>query len=201
MNKSSMVLFSSGSSGLKDPQTCWSEGSRYHPPYLSEGADADWNQGCGQPGAHRPWPAWADHRRQADWVTAFRAHLEKCIYALLCLNGAHFHFSKTAIAIDTIINQKRFNDGTDEKKKLYCIYVAIGQKRSTVAQLVKRLTDADAMKYTIVVSATASDAAPLQYLAPYSGCSMGEYFRDNGKHALIIYDDLSKQASSNVKRN
>lgn len=103
--------------------------------------------------------------------------------------------SKTAIAIDTIINQKRFNDGTDEKKKLYCIYVAIGQKRSTVAQLVKRLTDADAMKYTIVVSATASDAAPLQYLAPYSGCSMGEYFRDNGKHALIIYDDLSKQVS------
>ncbi|XP_055080245.1 ATP synthase subunit alpha, mitochondrial isoform X2 [Periophthalmus magnuspinnatus] len=101
---------------------------------------------------------------------------------------------KTAIAIDTIINQKRFNDGTDEKKKLYCIYVAIGQKRSTVAQLVKRLTDADAMKYTIVVSATASDAAPLQYLAPYAGCSMGEYFRDNGKHALIIYDDLSKQA-------
>ncbi|XP_021571714.1 ATP synthase subunit alpha, mitochondrial isoform X3 [Carlito syrichta] len=101
---------------------------------------------------------------------------------------------KTSIAIDTIINQKRFNDGTDEKKKLYCIYVAVGQKRSTVAQLVKRLTDADAMKYTIVVSATASDAAPLQYLAPYSGCSMGEYFRDNGKHALIIYDDLSKQA-------
>lgn len=101
---------------------------------------------------------------------------------------------KTAIAIDTIINQKRFNEGTDEKKKLYCIYVAIGQKRSTVAQLVKRLTDANAMKYTIVVSATASDAAPLQYLAPYSGCSMGEYFRDNGKHALIIYDDLSKQA-------
>ncbi|XP_034508795.1 ATP synthase subunit alpha, mitochondrial-like, partial [Ailuropoda melanoleuca] len=101
---------------------------------------------------------------------------------------------KTSIAIDTIINQKRFNDATDEKMKLYCIYVAIGQKRSTVAQLVKRLTDADAMKYTIVVSATASDAAPLQYLAPYSGCSMGEFFRDNGKHALIIYDDLSKQA-------
>lgn len=105
---------------------------------------------------------------------------------------------KTSIAIDTIINQKRFNDGSDEKKKLYCIYVAIGQKRSTVAQLVKRLTDADAMKYTIVVSATASDAAPLQYLAPYSGCSMGEYFRDNGKHALIIYDDLSKQVKGNV---
>nr|XP_047911731.1 ATP synthase subunit alpha, mitochondrial-like isoform X2 [Anser cygnoides] len=101
---------------------------------------------------------------------------------------------KTSIAIDTIINQKQFNDGTDEKKQLYCIYVAIGQKRSTVAQLVKRLTGADAMKYTIVVSATASDTAPLQYLAPYSGCSMGEYFRDNGKHALIIYDDLSKQA-------
>jgi len=101
---------------------------------------------------------------------------------------------KTAVAIDTIINQKRFNSGTNEKAKLYCIYVAIGQKRSTVAQIVKRLTDADAMKYTIVVSATASDAAPLQYLAPYSGCAMGEYFRDNGKHALIIYDDLSKQA-------
>ncbi|CAI9733969.1 ATP synthase subunit alpha, mitochondrial-like [Octopus vulgaris] len=101
---------------------------------------------------------------------------------------------KTAIAIDTIINQKRFNEGTDETKKLYCIYIAIGQKRSTVAQIVKRLTDADAMKYTIVVSATASDAAPLQYLAPYSGCAMGEYFRDNGSHALIIYDDLSKQA-------
>ncbi|XP_047486426.1 ATP synthase subunit alpha, mitochondrial-like [Penaeus chinensis] len=101
---------------------------------------------------------------------------------------------KTAIAIDTIINQKRFNDAAEEKKKLYCIYVAIGQKRSTVAQIVKRLTDADAMKYTIVVSATASDAAPLQYLAPYSGCAMGEFFRDNGKHALIIYDDLSKQA-------
>jgi len=101
---------------------------------------------------------------------------------------------KTAITIDSIINQKRFNDAADEKKKLYCIYVAIGQKRSTVAQIVKRLTDADAMKYTVVVSATASDAAPLQYLAPYSGCAMGEYFRDNGKHALIIYDDLSKQA-------
>ncbi|KAL5110246.1 ATP synthase subunit alpha mitochondrial [Taenia crassiceps] len=101
---------------------------------------------------------------------------------------------KTAIAIDTIINQKRFNEGADEKKKLFCIYVAIGQKRSTVAQLVRRLTITGAMKYTIVVSATASDAAPLQYLAPYSGCAMGEYFRDNGKHALIIYDDLSKQA-------
>merc|ERR1739838_477092 len=101
---------------------------------------------------------------------------------------------KTAVAIDTIINQKRFNDGTEDKKKLMCIYVAIGQKRSTVAQIVKRLTDADSMKYTIVVSATASDAAPLQYLAPYSGCAMGEFFRDNGQHALIIFDDLSKQA-------
>jgi len=101
---------------------------------------------------------------------------------------------KTAVAIDTIINQKRFNDGKEDKKKLMCIYVAIGQKRSTVAQIVKRLTDADAMKYTIVVSATASDAAPLQYLAPYSGCAMGEFFRDNGQHALIIFDDLSKQA-------
>jgi F-type H+-transporting ATPase subunit alpha len=101
---------------------------------------------------------------------------------------------KTAVAIDTIINQKRFNDQGDESKKLYCIYVAIGQKRSTVAQLVKTLTDADAMKYTIIVAATASDAAPLQYLAPYSGCAMGEFFRDNGKHALIIFDDLSKQA-------
>jgi len=101
---------------------------------------------------------------------------------------------KTAVAIDTIINQKRFNDAAEEKQKLYCIYVAIGQKRSTVAQIVKRLHDADALKYTVLVSATASDAAPLQYLAPYSGCAMGEFFRDNGKHALIIYDDLSKQA-------
>merc|ERR1711981_20343 len=101
---------------------------------------------------------------------------------------------KTAVAIDTIINQKRFNEAGDAKKKLYCIYVAVGQKRSTVAQIVKRLTDADAMKYTIVVSATASDAAPLQYLAPYSGCAMGEFFRDNGMHAVIIFDDLSKQA-------
>merc|ERR1711930_13621 len=101
---------------------------------------------------------------------------------------------KTAVAIDTVINQKRFNDAGDAKKKLFCIYVAVGQKRSTVAQIVKRLTDADAMKYSIVVSATASDAAPLQYLAPYSGVAMGEYFRDNGMHAVIIFDDLSKQA-------
>merc|ERR1712179_807630 len=101
---------------------------------------------------------------------------------------------KTAVAIDTIINQKRFNDAGDAKKKLFCIYVAVGQKRSTVAQIVKRLTDADAMKYSIVVSATASDAAPLQYLAPYSGVAMGEYFRDNGMHAVIIFDDLSRKA-------
>merc|ERR1712158_180388 len=101
---------------------------------------------------------------------------------------------KTAVAIDAIINQKRFNDGDDAKKKLYCIYCAVGQKRSTVAQIVKRLTDADAIKYTIIVVATAAYAAPLQYLAPYSACAMGEYFRDNGMHALIIYDDLSKQA-------
>jgi len=92
------------------------------------------------------------------------------------------------------MNQKRFNSGDDEKKKLYCVYVAIGQKRSTVAQLVKRLEDADALKYTIIVSATASDAAPLQYLAPYTGATMGEFFRDSGRHSLLIYDDLSKQA-------
>jgi F-type H+-transporting ATPase subunit alpha len=101
---------------------------------------------------------------------------------------------KTAIAIDTIINQKRFNEGTDESKKLYCIYVAIGQKRSTVAQLKDRLAASDALKYTVIVSATASDAAPLQYLAPYTGATMGEHFRDNAKHALIVFDDLSKQA-------
>ena len=101
---------------------------------------------------------------------------------------------KTAIAIDAIINQKEVNKSNDEKKKLYCIYVAIGQKRSSVAQIVKTLEDAGAMEYTIVVAATASDPAPLQFLAPYTGCTMGEYFRDNGMHALIIYDDLSKQA-------
>jgi F-type H+-transporting ATPase subunit alpha len=119
---------------------------------------------------------------------------------------------KTAVAIDTILNQKRWNDGKDEDKKLYCVYVAVGQKRSTIAQLVKTLEENDAMKYSIIVAATASEAAPLQYLAPFSGCAMGEWFRDNGKHgehnsaihqvhgfiifcvALIIYDDLSKQA-------
>ncbi|MEJ1969905.1 MAG: F0F1 ATP synthase subunit alpha [Rhizomicrobium sp.] len=101
---------------------------------------------------------------------------------------------KTAVAIDTIINQKPINAGTDEGAKLYCIYVAIGQKRSTVAQIVKTLEDAGAMEYTIVVAATASEPAPLQFLAPFSGCAMGEWFRDNGMHALIIYDDLSKQA-------
>jgi F-type H+/Na+-transporting ATPase subunit alpha len=101
---------------------------------------------------------------------------------------------KTAVAIDTIINQKAVNAGTDEKAKLYCIYVAIGQKRSTVAQIVKTLADAGALEYTIIVTATASEPAPLQFLAPFSGCAMGEWFRDNGMHALIIYDDLSKQA-------
>ena len=101
---------------------------------------------------------------------------------------------KTALAIDTIINQKEINKSGNEKEKLYCIYVAIGQKRSTVAQIVKSLEDVGAMEYTIIVSATASDPAPLQFLAPYTGCTMGEYFRDNGMHALIIYDDLSKQA-------
>ena len=101
---------------------------------------------------------------------------------------------KTAIAIDTIINQKDNNNSKDEKKKLYCIYVAIGQKRSTVAQIVKTLQDAGAMEYSIVVAATASDPAPLQFLAPYTGCTMGEFFRDNGMHSLIVYDDLSKQA-------
>ncbi len=101
---------------------------------------------------------------------------------------------KTAIILDTIINQKRWNSSDDEKQKLYCIYVAVGQKRSTVAQIVKTLTDHGAMDYTIVVAATASDPAPLQFLAPYTGCTMGEYFRDNGMHAVIFYDDLSKQA-------
>jgi proton translocating ATP synthase F1 alpha subunit len=101
---------------------------------------------------------------------------------------------KTAIAIDAILNQKEVNSGSDESKKLYCVYVAIGQKRSTVAQLVKLLEDAGALDYSIIVAATASDPAPLQFLAPYSGCAMGEYFRDNNKHALIIYDDLSKQS-------
>jgi proton translocating ATP synthase F1 alpha subunit len=101
---------------------------------------------------------------------------------------------KTAIAIDTIINQASVNNSGDEKKKLYCVYVAVGQKRSTVAQLVKTLSDKDALKYSIIVAATASDPAPLQFLAPYSGCAMAEYFRDNGMHSLIIYDDLSKQS-------
>jgi F-type H+-transporting ATPase subunit alpha len=101
---------------------------------------------------------------------------------------------KTAIAIDAIINQKSINEGNDESKKLYCVYVGIGQKRSSIAQIVKTLEEAGAMEYTTVVSASASDAAPLQFLAPYTGCSIAEYFRDNGMHALIIYDDLSKQA-------
>jgi F-type H+-transporting ATPase subunit alpha len=104
---------------------------------------------------------------------------------------------KTSIILDTIINQKQINkDAKSEKEKLYCIYVAIGQKRSSVAQVVKTLKDHGAMDYTIVVAATASDTAPLQYIAPYSGCAMGEYFRDNGMHAIIFYDDLSKQAAA-----
>ena len=101
---------------------------------------------------------------------------------------------KTAVAIDTFINQKQANAGTDESKKLYCIYVAVGQKRSTVAQIVRQLEENGAMEYSIVVAATASEPAPLQFLAPYTGCTMGEFFRDNGMHAVIVYDDLSKQA-------
>ncbi|KAJ5555730.1 hypothetical protein N7535_008163 [Penicillium sp. DV-2018c] len=102
---------------------------------------------------------------------------------------------KTAVALDTMLNQKRWNtSGASEAEKLYCIYVAVGQKRSTVAQLVKTLEEQDAMKYSVVIAATASEAAPLQYIAPFTGCAMGEWFRDNGRHAVIIYDDLSKQA-------
>merc|ERR1711981_191312 len=101
---------------------------------------------------------------------------------------------KTAVAIDTIINQKKNFDQNDENKKLYCIYVAVGQKRSTVANIIQTLEEKNAFGYCVVVSATASDSAPLQFLAPYSGCAMAEYFRDNGKHAVIFYDDLSKQA-------
>jgi F-type H+-transporting ATPase subunit alpha len=101
---------------------------------------------------------------------------------------------KTAVAIDAFLNQKGVNAGTDESKKLYCIYVCVGQKRSTVARIVKTLEDYGALEYSIIVAATASDPAPLQFLAPYTGCAMGEYFRDNGMHAVIVYDDLSKQA-------
>ena len=103
---------------------------------------------------------------------------------------------KTAVALDTILNQKSYNEeaGSDESKKLYCVYVAVGQKRSTVAQLVKKLEENGALEYSIVVAATASDPAPMQYLAPYTATAMGEFFRDNGRHALMIYDDLSKQA-------
>ncbi len=105
---------------------------------------------------------------------------------------------KTAVALDAILNQKVYNDaaGDDECKKLYCVYVAVGQKRSTVAQLYKKLEETGAIEYTTIVAATASEPAPMQYLAPYSACAMAEYFRDNGMHALIIYDDLSKQAVS-----
>ena len=101
---------------------------------------------------------------------------------------------KTAVAMDTMLNQKRWNNSGDEKQKLYCVYVAVGQKRSTVAQLVQTLEQNDAMKYSVVVAATASEAAPLQYLAPFTGAAVGEWFRDNGRHSLVIFDDLSKQA-------
>jgi F-type H+/Na+-transporting ATPase subunit alpha len=101
---------------------------------------------------------------------------------------------KTAIVLDTILNQKSLNEGDDESQKLYCVYVAVGQKRSTVAQLVKVLEERGALEYSIIIAATASDPAPMQYLAPFAGCTMAEYFRDNGQHALIAYDDLSKQA-------
>jgi F-type H+/Na+-transporting ATPase subunit alpha len=102
---------------------------------------------------------------------------------------------KTALIVDTIINQARINaEAKDEKERLYCIYVAVGQKRSTVAQIVKTLEEYDAMQHSVVLAATASEPAPLQFLAPYAGCTMGEYFRDNGMHAVIFYDDLSKQA-------
>ena len=101
---------------------------------------------------------------------------------------------KTAVALDAILNQKAINAGNDEKAKLYCVYVAVGQKRSTVAQFVRVLEENGALDYSIIVAATASDPAPMQFLAPFSGCAMGEFFRDNGMHAVIIYDDLSKQA-------
>ena len=103
---------------------------------------------------------------------------------------------KTAIAVDTIINQRAVNESDDESRRLYCVYVAIGQKRSTVAQVVKTLEDHGAMEYTTVVASTASEPAPLQFMAPYAGCTMGEYFRDNGMHSLVVYDDLSKHAVS-----
>jgi len=103
---------------------------------------------------------------------------------------------KTAIALDSILNQREINKSDDESKKLYCVYVAVGQKRSTVAQLVKNLEERGALEYSVIVAATASEPAPMQYLAPYAGCAMGEYFRDNGMHALIVYDDLSKQATA-----
>ena len=102
---------------------------------------------------------------------------------------------KSAVVMDTILNQKSMNDkATNDSEKMFCVYVAIGQKRSTVAQFVRKLEEQGAMEYSIVVAATASDPAPMQFLAPYTGCAMGEYFRDNGQHAIIIYDDLSKQA-------
>ncbi|MEK6204891.1 MAG: F0F1 ATP synthase subunit alpha, partial [Amylibacter sp.] len=127
----------------------------------------------------------------------------KCVDALIPIGRGQRELiigdrqtGKTAIALDTILNQKSYNDaaGKDDSKKLFCIYVAIGQKRSTVAQLVKKLEETGAMEFSIVVAATASDPAPMQFLAPYAATSMGEYFRDNGMHALMVYDDLTKQA-------
>src|SRR6185369_1022498 len=118
----------------------------------------------------------------------------KAIDSLIPIGRGQRQTGKTAIALDTILNQKPLNAQTDEKIKLYCVYVAIGQKRSTVAQFVKVLEEQGALEYSIIIAATASDPAPMQYLAPFAGCTMGEYFRDNGMHAVIIYDDLSKQA-------
>ncbi|PHJ19964.1 atp synthase subunit alpha [Cystoisospora suis] len=140
----------------------------------------------------------------SNFVTSTACTGLKCVDALVPVGRGQRELiigdrqtGKTAVAVDAIINQKEINDSTsDESKKLYCIYVAVGQKRSTVAQIVNALEQRDAMKYTTVVAATASEAAPLQFLAPYSGCAMGEWFRDNGRHCVIIYDDLSKQATA-----
>jgi F-type H+-transporting ATPase subunit alpha len=144
------------------------QGARHHPAQVGARADADRPQGDRRADPDRPRPARADHRRPPDRQDRDRAR--------------HHHQPEAA------------QRAGDEKIKLYCIYVAIGQKRSTVAQIVKVLEEHGALEYTIVVAATASDPAPMQYLAPYAGCAMGEYFRDNGMHALIVYDDLSKQA-------
>ena len=145
------------------------QGARHHPAQVGARADADRPEGDRRADPDRPRPARADHRRPADRQD----------------RGDHRHDHQP---------EGRSTPATDEKKKLYCIYVAIGQKRSTVAQLVRTLEENGAMEYSIVVAATASDPAPMQFLAPYTGCTMGEFFRDNGRHAVIFYDDLSKQA-------